>query len=379
MPDSAITSQIRSRSSRVPCPMPYCRVVAPCSDASRPSISPTASSGRAAMYGSAAGERDDLGPVGHGEEGSDLGCGHAAHPPGVPIGVVVERRAGHALILTFGRWLVDRRLPPPNRAGGYPNGVHMTDVTFVGDRCSTTGQTDQSVRPLPSCVVPRVRSLVGAGRGTRHRLDDRGMRHMSRRLVNLTLDTLEDLPRPCRQCVYWELDPVSAERACAAGDPGLEKEAWVSQTLLEWGSCGKLVYVDGMPAGFVMFAPPAYVPALDGLPDLAGLGRRRAADDRPRGRRVRRRRAGPDAGAGRRARPDQARRQGDRGVRRREVRRRRRATARWAASRRPTSSCRWASRRYGRTRATRGCAWSCAPRCRGSPTWSTRWRSCSAR
>jgi hypothetical protein len=83
---------------------------------------------------------------------------------------------------------------------------------------------------------------------------------MSRRLVNLTLDTLEDLPRPCRQCVFWELDPVSAERACASGDPGLEKEAWVSQTLLEWGSCGKLAYVDGMPAGFVMYAPPAYVP-----------------------------------------------------------------------------------------------------------------------
>jgi len=83
---------------------------------------------------------------------------------------------------------------------------------------------------------------------------------MSRRLVNLTLDTLEDLPRSCRGCVFWELDPVSAERACAAGDPELEKEAWVSQTLLEWGSCGKLVYVDGMPAGYVMFAPPAYVP-----------------------------------------------------------------------------------------------------------------------
>jgi hypothetical protein len=83
---------------------------------------------------------------------------------------------------------------------------------------------------------------------------------MSRRLVSLTLDTLEDLPRRCRQCVFWELDPVSAERACAAGDPGLEKEAWVSQTLLEWGSCGKLVYVDGAPAGFTLFAPPAYVP-----------------------------------------------------------------------------------------------------------------------
>src|SRR3954468_21550587 len=83
---------------------------------------------------------------------------------------------------------------------------------------------------------------------------------MSRRLVNLTLDTLEDLPRPCRQCVFWELDPVAAERACTSGDPGLEKEAWVSQTLLEWGSCAKLAYVDDDPAGFVMYAPPAFVP-----------------------------------------------------------------------------------------------------------------------
>lgn len=83
---------------------------------------------------------------------------------------------------------------------------------------------------------------------------------MSRRLVNLTLDTLEDLPRRCRQCVFWELDPVAAERACSAGDTALEKEAWVSQTLLEWGSCGKLIYADGMPAGFALYAPPAYAP-----------------------------------------------------------------------------------------------------------------------
>jgi GNAT superfamily N-acetyltransferase len=60
--------------------------------------------------------------------------------------------------------------------------------------------------------------------------------------------------------VFWELDPVSAERACATGDPGLEKEAWVSQALLEWGSCGKLIYVDGMAAGFALYSPPAYVP-----------------------------------------------------------------------------------------------------------------------
>jgi GNAT superfamily N-acetyltransferase len=83
---------------------------------------------------------------------------------------------------------------------------------------------------------------------------------VSRRLVNITLDNLEDLPTRCRSCVFWELDPVSMQRAEDAGDPGLEKEAWISSTLLEWGSCGKLIYVDSVPAGFVMYAPPLYVP-----------------------------------------------------------------------------------------------------------------------
>jgi GNAT superfamily N-acetyltransferase len=83
---------------------------------------------------------------------------------------------------------------------------------------------------------------------------------MSRRLVNITLDNLDDLPRRCRRCVFWELDPVAGEHAAAAGDTDLEKEAWISSTLLEWGSCGKIVYVDTAPAGFVLYAPPAYVP-----------------------------------------------------------------------------------------------------------------------
>lgn len=83
---------------------------------------------------------------------------------------------------------------------------------------------------------------------------------MTRRLVSITLDNLDELPVRCRSCVYWELDPSAAERAAKAGDPGLEKEAWVSATLLEWGSCGKLVQVDGVTAGYVMYSPPVYVP-----------------------------------------------------------------------------------------------------------------------
>ncbi|MEU3953707.1 GNAT family N-acetyltransferase [Streptomyces achromogenes] len=89
---------------------------------------------------------------------------------------------------------------------------------------------------------------------------------MGRRLVPLTLDNLQDLPHRCRSCVFWELDPVSGEAAVAAGTTALEKEAWISAVLLDWGSCGRVVYIDDVPAGFVLYAPPAYVPRSTAFP-----------------------------------------------------------------------------------------------------------------
>ena len=83
---------------------------------------------------------------------------------------------------------------------------------------------------------------------------------MSRRCVSLTLDNLSDLPRDCRQCVFWELEPGAQDAAEATGDVALEKEAWLSATLLEWGSCGRIAYVDSLAAGYVTYAPPVHVP-----------------------------------------------------------------------------------------------------------------------
>lgn len=83
---------------------------------------------------------------------------------------------------------------------------------------------------------------------------------MARRMVSLTLDNIDDLPVRCRDCVFWELDPVAGRRAVEAGDPALEKEAWLSAVLLDWGSCGRLAYVDKAPAGYVLYAPPTHVP-----------------------------------------------------------------------------------------------------------------------
>jgi hypothetical protein len=99
---------------------------------------------------------------------------------------------------------------------------------------------------------------------------------MSRRIVNITLDNLGDLPSKCRKCVFWELGPIGRVRAEGPAvhgsavhgsavhehesDPELEKESWVSSMLLEWGSCGKIAYVDSVPAGYMLYAPPQYVP-----------------------------------------------------------------------------------------------------------------------
>ena len=87
-----------------------------------------------------------------------------------------------------------------------------------------------------------------------------------RRLEPLTLDSLPDLPTRCRQCVVWELAPVAAQHAARAGDTEFEKEAWLSAALLEWGSVGRIAYVDDVPAGYLMYAPAYLVPRAVGFP-----------------------------------------------------------------------------------------------------------------
>lgn len=89
---------------------------------------------------------------------------------------------------------------------------------------------------------------------------------MARRLARLTLDNLGDVPQGCRSCTFWELDPVRRQRAVDAGESRGEKEAWVSRVLLDWGSCGRVAYVDDDPAGYVLYAPATYLPGADVFP-----------------------------------------------------------------------------------------------------------------
>ena len=84
---------------------------------------------------------------------------------------------------------------------------------------------------------------------------------MGRKVVRLTLDHLEELTAPCRSCVFWQLDPVRRQRVAGSeGDPENEVDSWVSLVLREWGSCGRVVLVDGVPKGFALYAPEAFLP-----------------------------------------------------------------------------------------------------------------------
>jgi GNAT superfamily N-acetyltransferase len=87
---------------------------------------------------------------------------------------------------------------------------------------------------------------------------DRGEASMGRVVLPLTVDRLGDLTGSCADCVFWELGPALVRRSRARARD--QKEGWLTATLLEWGSPGRVVYVDDRCAGYIMYAPARLVP-----------------------------------------------------------------------------------------------------------------------
>lgn len=88
---------------------------------------------------------------------------------------------------------------------------------------------------------------------------------MSRKVVRLTPDHLPLLDEHPRTCLRWQLDAVAKSRV-EPSERATELEAWVSQVLREWGSCGRVVMDDDSAAAVVLYAPPAYLPGAADLP-----------------------------------------------------------------------------------------------------------------
>jgi GNAT superfamily N-acetyltransferase len=88
---------------------------------------------------------------------------------------------------------------------------------------------------------------------------------MSRKIVPLTLDRMAALDAPCRRCLFWELDPVRRARV-RREEVEQAKEAWLSEVLREWGSCGRVAVVDDRPVGHLIYVPAAYAPGAQSFP-----------------------------------------------------------------------------------------------------------------
>ena len=80
---------------------------------------------------------------------------------------------------------------------------------------------------------------------------------MGRKLVPLGTEAIDLLPEPCRRCVFWELGAKARPRG--SEDAGLQKEAWLSSLVLEWGPAGHVLTVDGTVAGYSLYAPTQYL------------------------------------------------------------------------------------------------------------------------
>jgi GNAT superfamily N-acetyltransferase len=92
---------------------------------------------------------------------------------------------------------------------------------------------------------------------------------VSRKTARLTVDHLAELADPVRACLFWELGPVDRSRLDEQ-ERIAEKENWLSSTLRDWGSCGRVVRVDGRTVGHIVYAPAARLPGAATLPTAPG-------------------------------------------------------------------------------------------------------------
>ena len=103
----------------------------------------------------------------------------------------------------------------------------------------------------------------------------------------LTLDTLGDLAGTAATNTFWTTPPSPTiqdehhshkppahhDRTPDTGDPRLDKELWMHNTLTTWGSCAYTAYVTSgtdmdfaVPAATVVFAPPTTLPGCLAFP-----------------------------------------------------------------------------------------------------------------
>ncbi|MCX8007340.1 MAG: GNAT family N-acetyltransferase [Coriobacteriia bacterium] len=88
---------------------------------------------------------------------------------------------------------------------------------------------------------------------------------MARRFRPLDADASGLLPGGCASCAFWET-AAHLPRECGAVCDADRVRAWMRSVEESWGSCGRVVVDDGVPLGFVKYAPAGAVPQAHNMP-----------------------------------------------------------------------------------------------------------------
>ena len=81
-------------------------------------------------------------------------------------------------------------------------------------------------------------------------------------IKGITRENLDDIPRPCGGCLYWEF-PEDFKKLRQQKKPKLaeeKKKERFTKTLREFGSCGKIVYLNSASIGYAQYAPSNLFP-----------------------------------------------------------------------------------------------------------------------
>jgi len=84
---------------------------------------------------------------------------------------------------------------------------------------------------------------------------------MSIAIERASLDRFGDIPIPCRHCLYWQTkDECTTTRN--KDEDERKKRQWFEKVGNEFGNPIRVAYLDGVPAGFLQFAPARFFPRI---------------------------------------------------------------------------------------------------------------------
>ena len=85
-------------------------------------------------------------------------------------------------------------------------------------------------------------------------------------IKDITESNLNDIPETCSYCIYWsfpeEFEKAKSELSKRKQELIAKKRRWILQTLKEFGSCGKILYHNNVPVGYVEYGPSSRFPCI---------------------------------------------------------------------------------------------------------------------